>query len=80
MMTGLLEKAFAEAAKLPEGEQEALAAWILEELASEQRWEQAFAGSIELLAELADEPLEERRFVLGAKGSSRQSAMLQPET
>ena len=79
MVTELLEKAFAEAAKLPEGEQEALAAWILEELASEQRWEQAFAGSIDLLAALADEAIEERRFVLGANGSSRQTAMLQPE-
>ena len=78
-MTELLEKAFAEVAKLPEGEQEALAAWILEELASEQRWEQAFARSNDLLADLADEALEERRFVLGANGSSRQSAMLQPE-
>jgi hypothetical protein len=78
-MTGLLEKAFAEAAKLPEGEQEALAAWILEELASEQRGEQAFARLTDLLAELADEALEETRFVLGANGSSRQSAMLQPE-
>lgn len=31
-MTELLEKAFAEASKLPEDEQAALAAWILEEL------------------------------------------------
>jgi hypothetical protein len=36
-MTKLLEEAFAEASKLPEPEQDALAAVILEELASERR-------------------------------------------
>ena len=35
-MTELLEKAFAAAAKPPPAEQEALAAWILEELSSER--------------------------------------------
>ena len=42
-MTKLLEKALAEVSKLPKKEQDALATWILEELASEQRWERAFA-------------------------------------
>lgn len=41
-MTELLEKAFSEAAKLPKGDRDTLASWILEELASEQRWEEAF--------------------------------------
>lgn len=34
-MTDLLAKAFAEAAKLPEAEQDALAAWVLQERASD---------------------------------------------
>lgn len=61
MITSTLEKAFAEAAKLPEREQDALAAWILEELASERRWETAFANSADMLAQLADEALAAHR-------------------
>ena len=60
-MTKLLEEAFAEASKLPEQEQDALAAAILEELASERRWDQAFADSADLLAQLADQALAEHR-------------------
>jgi len=60
-MTELLEKAFAEAAKLPEEDQNELAAWILEELASEQRWEEAFAKTHDALGHLADEALAEHQ-------------------
>lgn len=60
-MTKLLEKAFEEVAKLPEEDQNTFASWILEELASEQRWEKAFAGSQDKLAKLADEALAEHR-------------------
>jgi hypothetical protein len=60
-MTKLLEEAFAEAAKLSAQEQDALAAVILEELASERRWDQAFADSADLLAQLADQALAEHR-------------------
>jgi hypothetical protein len=60
-MTKLLEEAFAEASKLPEQEQDALATAILEELASEHRWDQAFANSADLLAQLADQALAEHR-------------------
>jgi hypothetical protein len=56
-----LEMAFAEAAKLPEAEQEALASWILEEIASEKRWEEKFARSADALTRLADEALTEHR-------------------
>jgi hypothetical protein len=56
-MTQLLEQAFSEAAKLPELEQNVLARWLLLELASEKRWEKAFAESEDLLGELADEAL-----------------------
>jgi hypothetical protein len=60
-MTKLLQKAFDEASKLPEAEQDALGRVLLEELASERRWDQLFAGSHDLLAELADEALAEHR-------------------
>jgi hypothetical protein len=60
-MTSALEKAFAEAAKLPEREQEALAQWILAELESDRRWDEAFAASADALAQLADEALAEHR-------------------
>ena len=60
-MTKLLEKAFAEVSKLPEEDQESIAAWLLEELASERRWEKAFAQSRDVLASLADEALAEHR-------------------
>jgi len=58
-MTELLERAFAEAAQLPASEQEAFATWILEELASDRRWAQAFEKSHALLARLADEAILE---------------------
>jgi hypothetical protein len=56
-----LEQAFAEARKLPATEQEALGEWILDELASERRWQEAFARSQDALAQLADEALAEYR-------------------
>ena len=58
-MTQLLEKALGEVAKLPESEQDAVAAILLEELASEQRWSESFAKSQDLLAKLAEEALAE---------------------
>jgi hypothetical protein len=58
-MTGLLEKAIEQIAKLPESEQDAVAAVMLEELASERRWADALAGSREKLARLAQEALAE---------------------
>ena len=60
-MTKLLQKAFDEASKLPEVEQDALGRVLLEELASERRWEKLFAGSHDLLANLADQALAEHR-------------------
>ncbi len=58
-MTDLLQKAIAEVNKLPPEPQDELAAFILEELSSEQRWESAFANSSEVLARLADAALAE---------------------
>ena len=60
-MTELLQKAFAEASRLPSDEQDALAIRILQELESEQKWEAAFANSIDALEKLADEALDEHR-------------------
>ncbi|HVF09804.1 MAG TPA: hypothetical protein VNA16_03330 [Abditibacteriaceae bacterium] len=60
-MTQLLEKAFAEAAKLSEDEQNSFAALMLEELASERRWDEAFAHSQQQLAQLAAAALAEHR-------------------
>ncbi len=54
-MAVTLEEAFAEAAKLPKSEQAALAAWIVEEFASERRWSASFERSPDLLAALAAE-------------------------
>jgi hypothetical protein len=61
MMNKLLEEAFAQAAKLPEHEQETVAAWLLEELATERRWEQSFAESADALAHMGEEALAEHR-------------------
>ncbi|MBI2357803.1 MAG: hypothetical protein HYV04_02620 [Deltaproteobacteria bacterium] len=60
-MTKLLQRAFEEASKLPEDDQDALGRILLQELASEGRWEELFAGSHDLLAELADQALAEHR-------------------
>ena len=58
-MTHLLEKALTEVAKLSASEQDAVAAIVLQELASEQRWSGSFAKSQDLLAELAEQALAE---------------------
>ena len=58
-MTKLLERAFAEASKLPEKEQDVLARVVLDELASERRWDELFSASHDLLSKLADEALAE---------------------
>ena len=58
-MTQLLEKALAEVAKLPPAEQDALAALLLNELATEKRWSEAFSDSQDALAKLAGEALAE---------------------
>jgi len=71
-MTELLKKAFEKVSKLPESEQNAFARWLLDELASEQRWDEAFANPEDLLSQLADEALVEHR-----KGKTK---LLDPDT
>ena len=58
-MTKLLNKAFEEASKLPELEQNALARWLLDEIISQKKWEKAFAESEDVLDKLANEALME---------------------
>ncbi len=60
-MSKLLDKAFKEASKPPESEQKALAQWLLAELESERRWEEALAQSEDKLSGLAEEVLAEYR-------------------
>ncbi len=58
-MTQLLEKAFEEASKLSEFEQNSLARWLIDEIISLKKWEKAFAESEDLLNRLANESLAE---------------------
>ncbi len=66
MTTQLLERAFAEAAKLPDRDQDALAALVMEELESEKKWDDAFANSQDMLAQMAEQALAEHK-----KGETR---------
>ncbi len=58
-MTDLLKKAFDAVSRLPEEEQDAVAEWLLAELASEETWEAHFAGSQDALSVLAREAADE---------------------
>lgn len=60
-MTKLLEKAFAQAAKLPQAEQDLVAQSLLDDLEAEERWDETFADSQNELSILADEALNEHR-------------------
>jgi hypothetical protein len=53
IVTQLLEQALAEVQKLPQGDQDAIAALILDELADERRWDEAFSRSQDKLAQIA---------------------------
>jgi len=60
-MTNALQKAFEAASQLPDRDQDALAAAILEELAADERWEAAVAAAPGALEQLAEEALAEHR-------------------
>jgi hypothetical protein len=60
-MTKLLKQAFDEAAKLDTNGQDSFAQWVLEELASERRWDESFQRSSGQLGKLAEEALNEHR-------------------
>ena len=58
-MTQALSTAVATAAQLPEEEQDALAAILLEEMESEERWSALFADSPNLLKRMANEAIQD---------------------
>ena len=60
-MTTLLEKAVRKAAALPDDQQDALAALLLDEIEDEARWDAAFARSQDTLVALAAEAMDEHR-------------------
>jgi hypothetical protein len=59
VITELLERAIASLKTLPDSEQDAIAATILEELEDERRWDEAFSRSPDILAKLAATALAE---------------------
>lgn len=60
-MSPLLDRAVEEARKLPEAEQEAIAALILQEIEDDRRWEASLARSPSQLAALASRAVEQVR-------------------
>lgn len=60
-VTEMLERAFAEASKLPPDEQDLLAARLLAELAEEDDFDRKIAGSADALSSLTAEALAEHR-------------------
>ncbi len=60
-MTKILQQAFDQAQQLDQEEQEALGRWLLEELASQRRWDELLARSQPQLSRLAEEALAEHR-------------------
>lgn len=58
-MTQLLERAIDEVRKLPAAEQDAIAALILEQIADDRAWDEAFARSQDGLARLAAKARED---------------------
>lgn len=66
MVTKQFEKVINKVGKLPAEEQDAIAEWILEELADDQRWQKSFMESRDLLESMADKALQEHK-----KGKTR---------
>ncbi|NCR75119.1 MAG: hypothetical protein GPI92_05780 [Microcystis aeruginosa K13-06] len=71
-MTERLEQAIAQLKTLSTAQQDAIATLILAELEEEQRWDDSFARSPNLLAKLAAEAMAEHR--------SGKTQELDPET
>lgn len=66
MTTQLLERAFAEAAKLSIPQQDALATLVMEEMEAEKKWDDTFANSQDMLSQMAAQALTEHK-----KGETR---------
>jgi hypothetical protein len=60
-MTTLLQQAFTEAAKRPPQEQDLLASRLMAELAAEDAFDRAIAGSKAKLAQLSRQAIEDHR-------------------
>ena len=60
-MTERLQRAFEAVSRLPETEQDLVAAWILAEVESERLWDELFSRSEAQLAALAEDALAEHR-------------------
>lgn len=60
-MTKLLQEAIDKAKQLSPEDQDSFAAWMLEALDKERRWQTLFSQSQDLLAKMADEALAEHR-------------------
>ena len=58
-MTKLLKKALEQVSRLSETDQDAIAAVLLDELRSEERWRRAFGRSQKILVKLADDAVIE---------------------
>jgi len=59
LMTESLQNAFSLASRLPDTEQDEIAAWLMAELESESKWNALFRDSQDALAELAQHALTE---------------------
>ena len=60
-MTAQLQKAFEEASRLPVIQQDALGDWILKEIVSDRKWNEAFSRSQLALEKLTGEAVSEYR-------------------
>lgn len=60
-MTELLERVIAQLKTLPDDEQNAIAAMILEEIEDDRRWDESFSRSPNILAKLAAFAMAEYR-------------------
>ena len=60
-MTQILEQAFERATLLPPELQDEFGALFIAEMESELRWQELFAQSHDMLAEMAEEAMEEYR-------------------
>jgi len=60
-MTNLLDKAFAEAAALPEAEQNALAEWLLREMSGHRNWQSTLRAAM-TAGERNGQPAGSRRY------------------
>ena len=58
-MTALLQQVIAKVEALPEDQQDAFASEWLDELESERKWDDLFAGSTDELAKMAQEAIDE---------------------